>query len=70
MNNLNLNTEMRLTNKEIKLIALEAEGVDANSPNAMDDFSNRAFKMIYKANGSPSYVIKRCYFLIYGVKLS
>lgn len=64
------NMEMGLTEKEIKLIALEAKGVDAYSPNMMEDFSNRAYGFVLKANGDASYVVRRCYYLHNGVKLS
>jgi hypothetical protein len=66
----NATTEMGLTEREIKLIALEAEGVDAYSPNLMEDFSVRALQLIMKASGDPSYVIRRCYYLRNGFKLA
>lgn len=65
----NTTSEMGLTEREIKLIALEAQGVDPYSPSMMNEFSARAFGLIMKADGQPSYVVKRCYYLRNGVKL-
>ena len=68
-NNNTMTKEMNLTQREIRLIAFEAEGVNNYDTHVMDEFSDRAQKFIYKANGNPSYVIGRCYFLINGKKL-
>lgn len=60
---------MNLTEKEIRLIAFEGKGVDTYNPNMMEDFSNRAYRLICKAANSGDvktsngYIIRRCLFL-------
>lgn len=72
MNTLNNIVEMKLTQREVNIIAFEAEGVNPFEPNMMDEFSVKTFNRIMKASStilSPSYVIRRCYFLVNGKKL-
>ena len=62
--NINEMMEMGLTNREIKLIAFEAQDVDAFAVNMMSEFSNRTFNLILKAKAQPSYVVRRCVHLM------
>lgn len=68
-NTINSEMEMNLTDKEISLIAFEAEGVNPYSPKMVEEFSYRTQGFILKASKDPSYVVRRCYFLRNGVKL-
>lgn len=73
MNTLNNITEMNLTQREINIIAFEAEGVNPYDANMMNEFSVNTFHRIMKASTtilSPSYVVRRCYFLVNGKKLA
>ena len=73
MINLNNTTEMNLTSREIRMIAFEAEGVDIFNTNFLGEFSGRTFNMILKGSSSllsPSYVVRRCYFIVNGKKLN
>jgi len=69
MEALNNIQEMNLTDKEIRLIAFEANGVNPYSPQMINEFSNRAQGFIIKAGGDTSYVVRRCYYLVKGKKL-
>lgn len=63
---------MKLTSKEIKMIAFEAEGVNVFDTHFLSGFSDRTFNTILKGAStllSPCYVVRRCYFLINGKKL-
>lgn len=56
-------TELKLTAKEIKLVAIEAKGVDTYAPNFLEDFSNRAYRLVIKSGLDFGYVVRRCLFL-------
>jgi hypothetical protein len=68
MTNMN---ETGLTEKQVKLIAFEVEGVDTYSPTFMEELSYRVQgfvtdAMLNSSNLTPSYICRRCRFLVYG----